>query len=1565
MPLRSKRKGDWDPNKSDSEDETYGTSASKALKSRSSVKQPGRPSRKRQRTGHNADESDEDDVIEESEFSGRYSDEDDIEDDEVEIGPNGRPKRKAAKKQTTYEESDSEESEDHLGDKNPPQMSPEKPSLVVTLNVRTPTQTSGPRRSIRARSGSITTSRPVSSHQPQSNTRRSSRIAHDDTEPVVALTNSGHHVDILRPGTRSPQEVARPTRGGKGLKKLPSASIVYEESEQSSARPHEEPHEEPLEYRPEIAASHDDLRDVNENRRRLDSDDEGVQQSHAKAEAEADRDVAIVPESGEDDDHGDEEEEDPISKPGRNLRRRNTQPAEADRRAGGRSTRQALRSTLGKRKTRSSQRSVHQESSDFEPGIDEVGDEDVSDSDASSGSPHKGTGPRDGNDSSPGRRGAKRRKPNPHSRRSSDSSEEAEELAEELQDLTSGRRSRRAPKNSIIFEARPRPTRQQKHQPDYRIMKPDALGVLEDDPEPAASTTPSRRGRTGAGWQRSLFSTYGPFGGAGGPTPLFGGPGGIGAAAGADSDSSDDEIMQHPRATAVGGTLGMTPTTAHPPGMNLFPPPTGQLHGQDPLQGPAGTPANLGKIKDKSALADADPLGVDQNVTFDGVGGLQGHIDQLKEMVALPLLYPEIFQRFRVTPPRGVLFHGPPGTGKTLLARALASSVSSHGRKVTFYMRKGADALSKWVGEAERQLRLLFDEARKNQPSIIFFDEIDGLAPVRSSKQEQIHASIVSTLLALMDGMDGRGQVIVIGATNRPDSVDPALRRPGRFDREFYFPLPNKEARRTILNIHTKLWDPPLDDEFKDSIADLTKGYGGADLRALCTEAALNAVQRQYPQIYRSNEKLQIDPTSINITAKDFMISVKKMIPSSERSASSGAAPLPERIQPLLQRPLDEIKALVNQIIPQKKRLTALEEAEFEDAEVDKGLEVERLQQEFERSRIFRPRLLIKGPPGSGQQYLTGALFNHFEGLHVQAFDLPTLMSDSTRSPEAAIVQLFTEVRRHKPSVIYIPNVDAWYQALGQVVISTFVGLLRSLPPTDPILVLGVLENNPHDNETQMLKELFGFSRHNRFEIPRPDRQERLQFFVPIIDLVNVSPMNFPEAVERKKRQLPMLTVAPPEPMREPPPPTKAQLKAQKKKDRYNLNLLKQNIQPVMDQIRTKSKKFRFGVIDEAQIKYLYDEEDPDIITTDLPPEERDPSSRPYEKAKDDHGDPGLLQVATGKFYYNMNTVVIEQRLSNGYYKRPKDFLADVKKLAKDAKVIDDQERLIKANELMTNVEVDMENFAAQQPALVAELENIYVRELKRERDMIEKAKQLAAEEGRRIDIVPSNVPPSANIGASSTEQSSGPIVLGQPITNGLMNHPITPSNASNSHPSTLTNGVSAGLSDLSDLHGQHQSNGTSVPSRSDGEVHLSNSDLNASLEKGGTQSSSFGQSAQSRPYESAGAPYSIGRRKSVPDSHPGSLSQRGFITPIAEGSDLKDYANYASTTSSEKRNTGSSGDKNTQQNITQSTTGKPEGPDLTVFGEPAEGHSQLPDTVGNTQGMYLFLKLAETVVKS
>lgn len=733
MPPRFKRgkPGDFDPTKSDSEDETYGTSITKPIKSRSSRSQHGSSSRKKPRQRRSGDDSDED-IMEESDLSGGLAEEDIEDDEEVEVGPSGRPRRKATKNQPKYEESNSDEPSEAAVEVEQSKKKKSKRSLLITLKA-TPRSA---RRNTRARSGSVSNSRPTSSYNIPSNMRRSSRIAHDETEPVVALTNSGHHVDVLRAGTRSPPPAdVRPTRGGKGVKKAPTSSIVYEESQESSTRANKgnPGANEPLGegYR-EIAASLEDFGDEGEELQQISSDHERAQQEDAETiQAEATDDVAVIPESGAEDDRNEDEDEDPISKPGRTLRQQRDgttvgqSAGGTTRREGTRSTRHQLRSTLGKRKTRSSQRSTHQESSDFEPGAEEGAEEDVSDSSASSGFPPKSGQHNEDHDGSPHRRSAKRRKVNPRSQRVSDEhdSEVADELADELDELKSSR-SRRAARAAIIYDDRK--TRQRKPV-DYRILRPDLNLIVEDDGEPPTNT-PTRKGRGGAGgaWQRTLYSTYGPFGGAGGPTPVFGGPGGIGAAAGADSDSSDDENMQRPRAAGLGGTVGMTPTTAHPAGLSLFPPPAGQLAGGDALQGPLGTPANLGKVKDKSALADADPLGVDQNVNFDSVGGLQGHIDQLKEMVALPLLYPEVFQRFHITPPRGVLFHGPPGTGKTLLARALASSVSSQGRKVTFYMRKGADALSKWVGEAERQLRLLFEEARKNQPSIIFFDEIDG-----------------------------------------------------------------------------------------------------------------------------------------------------------------------------------------------------------------------------------------------------------------------------------------------------------------------------------------------------------------------------------------------------------------------------------------------------------------------------------------------------------------------------------------------------------------------------------------------------------------------------------------------------------------------------------------------------------------------------------------------------------------------------------------------------------------------------------------------------------------------
>jgi SpoVK/Ycf46/Vps4 family AAA+-type ATPase len=349
-------------------------------------------------------------------------------------------------------------------------------------------------------------------------------------------------------------------------------------------------------------------------------------------------------------------------------------------------------------------------------------------------------------------------------------------------------------------------------------------------------------------------------------------------------------------------------------------------------------------------------------------------------MVVFPLLYPEIFQRFNVSPPRGVLFYGPPGTGKTLVARSLANTCTASGKKIAFFMRKGADCLSKWVGEAERQLRLLFQEAFQMQPSIIFFDEIDGLAPVRSSKQDQIHSSIVSTLLALMDGLDSRGQVIVIGATNRIDSIDPALRRPGRFDREFLFGLPSKEARKSILDIHTRSWNPPLNEALKEELSNLTVGYCGADIKALCTESTLVSVRRAYPQLYDSAERLLIDVNKIDVTRADFMAAMKSIVPASHRAATVFAAALNPLIQPILNRPLEVLTQLTNHIFP------AISCKPGQDEQLNKCDPLR---------TYYRPRLLIHGKPGLGQSYLASALLYKLEEFPISALDIATLFANT------------------------------------------------------------------------------------------------------------------------------------------------------------------------------------------------------------------------------------------------------------------------------------------------------------------------------------------------------------------------------------------------------------------------------------------------------------------------------------------------------------------------------------------------------------------------------------------
>lgn len=599
-------------------------------------------------------------------------------------------------------------------------------------------------------------------------------------------------------------------------------------------------------------------------------------------------------------------------------------------------------------------------------------------------------------------------------------------------------------------------------------------------------------------------------------------------------------------------------------------------------------------MRDKDPLADVDPLGVNMDIDFDQIGGLEQHVKQLKEMVSLPLLYPEVFQRFGVTPPRGVLFHGPPGTGKTLVARALAASCSTEGQRISFFMRKGADCLSKWVGEAERQLRLLFEEAKRLQPSIIFFDEIDGLAPVRSSKQDQIHASIVSTLLALMDGMDGRGQVIVIGATNRPDSIDPALRRPGRFDREFYFPLPNRAARRSILDIHTRHWDPPLDAQLKDVLAEATSGYGGADLRALCTEATLNAIQRRYPQIYQTNTRLLLAPETIQVNGRDFMLALEGMVPSSARASTSSIKALPIHLVPLLGDALKRCQDTFMRLLPKRVKSSALEEAMYEvdtsfSGTVDTPaaiLERELLQQSFVQAQVYRPRLLLHGEPGMGQRAVAEALLHAAEGYHVRTLSAAALLGDSSQTPEAILVQQFQEAKRLLPSILYVPDLDRWPPLLSESVREMLGALLHDLDSSDTIMLFATSET-PFQLLPKDIQAWFGVLPQNKFEMTCPTTEQRRVYLSDIGVQASRPPTQFADALPRRPRVLEELPKAPPRPPRM---PTQAELTQQVESDARVLEHLKFRLGSVLAELRKKYKKFTRDVWDEYNLRELMEQ---------------------------------------------------------------------------------------------------------------------------------------------------------------------------------------------------------------------------------------------------------------------------------------------------------------------------------------------------------------------------------------
>uniref|UniRef100_A0A3P8PIQ6 ATPase family AAA domain-containing protein 2 n=1 Tax=Astatotilapia calliptera TaxID=8154 RepID=A0A3P8PIQ6_ASTCA len=555
------------------------------------------------------------------------------------------------------------------------------------------------------------------------------------------------------------------------------------------------------------------------------------------------------------------------------------------------------------------------------------------------------------------------------------------------------------------------------------------------------------------------------------------------------------------------------------------------------------------KMAAGAGLADIDPMAIDQSVGFDSIGGLSGHISALKEMVVFPLLYPEVFDNFKIQPPRGCLFYGPPGTGKTLVARALANECSHGNRKVSFFMRKGADVLSKWVGESERQLRLLFEQAYRMRPSIIFFDEIDGLAPVRSSRQDQIHSSIVSTLLALMDGLDSRGEVVVIGATNRLDSIDPALRRPGRFDREFLFGLPDREARKDILKIHTRQWKPPPSEDFLDELSEKCVGYCGADIRAVCTEAALCALRRRYPQIYGTSQKLLLDVSSIAVSSCDFAAALKKMSPTSHRSAASPAKPLSPVVHLLLGGALQEILNALQRMFPhaeegmKRKREPDLTSGIVDDTlmfDEDEGPSISKPSKNktflhFFRSAVkqptsHRPRILLAGRPGAGQtSHLAPAILHALERFTVHSLDSAVLFGVSSTSPEEACAQVFCEAKRTSPSILYIPHIQQWWDTAGPALRASFLSLLGSIPSFSPILLLATCSVSFQQLDPE-IQSLFREDYGEVYVLRVPTQQERTSFFQDLI--LNQAAEAPPSKRKTLSQAMEVLPLAPPPPPR-------------------------------------------------------------------------------------------------------------------------------------------------------------------------------------------------------------------------------------------------------------------------------------------------------------------------------------------------------------------------------------------------------------------------------------------------
>ena len=396
------------------------------------------------------------------------------------------------------------------------------------------------------------------------------------------------------------------------------------------------------------------------------------------------------------------------------------------------------------------------------------------------------------------------------------------------------------------------------------------------------------------------------------------------------------------------------------------------------------------KVSDKPAANKGDV----PKVSYDDIGGLGDAVKKIREMVELPLRHPELFKRLGVEAPKGVLLHGPPGTGKTMLAKAVAGETSSN-----FISIGGPEIVSKFYGESEGKLREIFKEAEENAPSIIFIDEIDSIAPKREEVTGEEERRIVAQLLSLMDGLNSRGKVVVIGATNRPNSIDEALRRPGRFDREIEIGIPDRDGRHEILMIHTRGM-PLADDVDLDWLADRTHGYSGADLSALTKEAAMAALRRVLPDVDLEAEEIPREVLNkISVTKDDFKSALRDMQPSTMREV-------------LIEKP--NVKW---------EDIGALEEPKQELKEaVEWPLKYGKV---FEHMSARPPKgILLYGPPGTGKTMLAKAVATESEANFI-AVKGPEFLNKWVGESEKAVRETFRKARQAAPCVIFMDEIDS------------------------------------------------------------------------------------------------------------------------------------------------------------------------------------------------------------------------------------------------------------------------------------------------------------------------------------------------------------------------------------------------------------------------------------------------------------------------------------------------------------------------------------------------------------